>query len=703
MTVFRQDATGLEWRNAEQFVRVETWGPDAVRVRSGTGRLLPDLPGALLDAPEPTPAPRVELPDPDAISVSAEAAIGARGAVHGPSAVLHHGGLRVEVSPAGVVRFLDAADGAELLAERPVHVWWPGARHFSPLGNGRHRIEQMFQAYDGERLYGLGQHQHGLLDQKGAVIDLVQRNTEVSIPFLLSDRGYGLLWNNPAAGSVELATTGTRWVAHEARQIDYWFTTGSGPAQILSRYADATGHSPELPAWATGFWQSKLRYRTQEELLAVAREHRRRGLPLSVIVADFFHWPAMGDWRFDETDWPDPKQMVAELDAMGVKLMVSVWPSVNPASENWSELSERGLLVGTESGSATHTRWIDKRSATPVEVSFYDPTNPQARAFVWDTVKRNYADLGINVFWLDACEPEMVPMHHANLRFWAGNGAEVANLYPREHARAFWEGMTADARRDGDADGGGDGNGDGAGEGRHDGLTFCRSAWAGSQRYGAALWSGDIGVDFDALRRQITAGLNTSLSGLPWWCADIGGFHGGDPDDPAYREVMVRWFQFGAFSPLFRMHGHREPRTALGAGISGGPNEVWSYGEQAGAIMADYLALRERLRPYLQEQMATAARTGLPPMRALLLEFPDDPAAWDVGDAYLLGPDLLVAPVLEAGATSRTVYLPSGARWTDAWTGEQLAGGSTHLVQAPLERVPLFLRDDARLPIRPFV
>ena len=679
MSAFREVDGGLEWRNSEQFLRIEPWGADSVRVRSGVGALLPDLPGALLEQP-PCAPPVIELPPAGSVTRSAEASIGAAIGIQGPPAVLSHGELRVEVSPAGVVRFLDP-QGDELLAERPAHFWWPGARSFSPLGTGRYRIEQLFQAYEDERIHGLGQHQHGLLDQKGAVIDLVQRNTEVSIPFLLSSRGYGLLWNNPAVGAVELATSGTRWVAHQARQIDYWFTAAPSPARILARYADATGHSPVLPAWATGFWQSKLRYRTQEELLTVAREHRRRGLPLSVIVADFFHWPSLGDWRFDEADWPDPKQMVTELDAMGVKLMVSVWPSVNPASENWEQLSERGLLIGTESGVPTHTRFIDKPSAVPAPVAFYDATNPEARAFLWDTVRRNYADLGINVFWLDACEPEMVPLHPANLRFRAGNGSEVANLYPREHARTFWEGMTGGPQPD------------------HDGMTFSRSAWAGSQRYGAALWSGDIGVDFATLRRQITAGLNTALSGLPWWCADIGGFHGGDPADPAYQEVMVRWFQFGAFSPLFRMHGHRDPRTPLGRDITGGPNEVWSYGERAYGIMADYLALRERLRPYLQQQMETAARSGLPPMRALFLEFPGDPLAWEVADQFLLGPDLLVAPVLEAGADNRHVYLPEGARWTCAWTGQDYPGGRTHQVPAPLERIPLFLRDDAALPV----
>jgi alpha-D-xyloside xylohydrolase len=679
MNRFRSLDSGVEWRAGAEFVRVEEWGPGSVRVRAGVGRLLADLPGALAEVRPATGTAscRVTLPaqlaDDDELDGTTRFHAAERTA-----AVVSTGDLRVEISAGGMIRF-SRADGAELLAERRRHFAWPGARHFDPVGDSRYRITQLFEAYAGERLYGLGQQQHGLLDQKGAVIDLVQRNGEVSIPFLLSSRGYGLLWNSPAVGQVQLAANGTRWGSDDARQIDYWFTAGSTPAAILASYADATGHSPVLPRWATGFWQSKLRYRSQEELLDVAREYHARGLPLAVIVADFFHWTALGEWKFDEAEWPDPQRMVDELASMGTRLMVSVWPSVNPVSSNWAELRERGLLIGTEFGLEANTAWTDKPADSPVPVAFYDATHPEARQFIWDTVSRNYGQYGIDVFWLDACEPEIVPLQPANLRFWAGRGLEVANLYPREHARAFWEGRVR--------------------AGQADGLSFVRSAWAGSQRYGAVLWSGDIGTDFATLRRQIAAGLSTGISGIPWWCADIGGFHGGDPRDPAYREVMIRWFQFGALSPIFRMHGDRVPRTPLGAGMTGGPNEVWSYGTDAEAIMVAYLRLRERLRPYLQQQMATAADCGLPPMRALFLEFPDDEQAWTIADQYLLGPDLLVAPVLEPTAAKRTVYLPAGATWTDAWTGQTYPGGGEVTVPAPLERIPLLLRDDARLPI----
>lgn len=645
---------GLLWSRSDEFLFIEGAGRDGLRVRSGLGQVRSDLPGALLDTLDGSAIVSVE----------------------GETACITQGRIRAELTiPTGRVVFVRADSGQELLAEAGYEAGWSTARRFQARGGGTYRLDQKFVAYPDEKVFGLGQHSHGLLDQKNTVTELIQRNGEVAIPFLLSSRGYGFLWNNPAIGQVEITRLGTRWIADRSRQIDYWVTAGA-PLDILASYADATGHAPTMPDWGTGYWQSKLRYKSQEQLLAVAREHVRRGLPLSVIVADYFHWSHLGDWAFDPEAWPDPEAMVRELDALGVKLAVSVWASVNPHSRNYPEMLEGGLLIRTEHGTPAHTLFPDWGFGPTMQgVSFYDATQPAARAYVWGKVRENYLSRGISVWWLDACEPEIWPEQFENLRFSAGPGAEVANLYPREHARGFAEGMAAD--------------------GHAEPLALIRSAWAGSQRYGTLLWSGDIHTTWESLRQQVVAGLNVGISGIPWWTFDIGGFHGGDPDDDAYRELYVRWFQFAVFSPVLRAHGHREPRDEFVVGHDGGPNEIWSYGPAVGEILEQLLFLRERLRPYLRTQYDFASRSGAPLMRALFLEFPDDPRCWEVDDEYLFGRDLLVAPVLAAGVRERSVYLPVGASWTDGWTGESYIGGQDVVVGAPLDRIPVFLRDGA--------
>ena len=668
MVSYHNDNGILEVRHRHEVIRIQAWGADSARVRAAQYRIPADSVGALGDAPPP-----------DSDTRTSDTQI----TIDGTRASLATGRLRVDVDfdtaasyPEPLITFR-GSDGSELLAESREHFWMPGARVFAGNRSGAYEIHQQFAAYAGERLYGLGQRTHGKLNLKGLALDLVQRNGEVSIPFVLSDRGYGLLWNVPAVGRVEFAENATRWQAGQAREIDYWLTAAPTPADILARYADVTGHAPELPAWASGFWQSKLRYRTQDELLAAAREYKRRGLPLSVIVADFFHWSAMGDYRFDATEWPDPDAMVAELREMGVELMVSIWPTVSPLSENYGEFYDRGLLVGADQGVEFQQTIADKGMGAPMPVAFYDPTNPLTREYVWGLVKSNYLARGIRVFWLDASEPELNPAHPANLSLYAGPGAEVAGIYPRDNASLFADGMAA--------------------AGEEQTVLLSRSAWAGSQRFGAAVWSGDIPATWESLRSQVRAGLSIAISGIPWWTTDIGGFHGGDPRDPAYQELVVRWFQYGAFCPLFRLHGDREPRVPTGYAMTGGPNEVWSYGDDAYERIAAVLRLRERLRPYIHEQMRVASRDGVPPMRPLFMDFPQDPGAWRSEDQFLFGPDLLIAPVLEPGARVREVYLPAGRTWVEAGTGESRDGGVTVRVEVSPDRIPVFASEGAEV------
>ncbi len=658
----------LIWTGGGETVVVEPWGRDSVRVRA-------TLEGAVIDADwallPPTPGAH------DQVTLQ----------VHDRGATLCNGRIRVELEtsswfhePVGYevfrcdLAFYDET-GRLLLRElgRGGSLDLRARRYRALPGDG-YALTASFEADPEEHLAGMGQYQQHVLDLKGSTFELAHRNSQASVPFVLSDVGYGFLWHNPAVGRATFARNRSEWHAESTHQLDYWVTAGSTPAQITAAYAEATGHAPMMPERGLGYWQCKLRYWNADQLLEVAREHHRRGLPLDVIVADFFHWPHMGDYRFEEEFWPDPAGMVAELRELGVELMVSVWPQVALASENFRQLRGHNMLVRADRG-------LDVQMAFEGPSAFLDVLNPAARRWLAATLQENYGRHGIRTFWLDEAEPEFGVYDYDAYRTHLGPYLRVGNLYPQAFARAVFEGQRA--------------------AGETEIVNLVRCVWAGSQRFGALAWSGDISSTFEDMARQITAGIHMGVAGIPWFTTDIGGFHGGDTADPAFGELLVRWFQLGAFSPVMRMHGDRLPQEPVTAADgsrrlrSGGPNEVWSYGEEVGSILERYLRLREDLRPYLREVMRAAHTDGQPVMRGLFHEFPDDPQVWQIDDEYLLGPDLLVAPVIVAGARERDVYLPRGARWTDAATGAVHRGGGTIRVDAPIEDIPVFLRDGA--------
>ncbi len=551
------------------------------------------------------------------------------------------------------------------------------AREFKPLiGGDEYALKVRFVSNPSEKIYGMGQYQQPYLDLKGMDLELAHRNSQASVPFMISSLGYGFLWNNPAVGRVNFGKNITTWEAASTKKMDYWITAGDTPAMIEEAYASVAGTVPMMPDYAMGFWQCKLRYQTQEELLEVAREYKRRGLPISVIVVDFFHWPLQGEWKFDPVYWPDPDAMIAELKEMGIELMVSIWPTVDYRSENFTEMKERGLLIRTDRG-------------YPISMDFqgntlhYDSTNPEAREYVWEKAKKNYYSKGVKMFWLDEAEPEYTYYDFDNYRYFLGPDVQVGNIYPVMYAKTFFDGMKK--------------------EGQENIINLLRCAWAGSQKYGALVWSGDIMSSFESLRDQFAAGLNMGIAGIPWWTTDIGGFFGADVRDPAFHELLVRWFEYGTFCPVMRLHGYRwpiQPQVGTTGGatcLSGAPNEVWSYTDEVYEILKDYLFLREKMKPYIETIMRQAHEKGTPVMRPLFYDFPEDEKAWETEDAYMFGPDVLVAPVMYAGQTTRSVYLPAGAVWTNYWTGDKLEGGQTVSVEAPLEQIPLFMRDAFQL------
>ncbi|MBB4129245.1 alpha-D-xyloside xylohydrolase [Xanthomonas translucens] len=725
----------------------------------------------------------------------------------------------------GHVSFADA-DGKPLLAEVA------GGRSFTPLkveGKAYLSTRQRFASPDNEAFYGFGQHQQGWMNQKGHNVELLQSNIDLAVPYLVSSRNYGILWDNnsitrmgdprglqplPASlklydakgkpgaltarysvngkqvlerrekelnyqyikdlakfpakakpsdksrmqvsweGEIEAKSGGEHsfslysseyaklWVdgklvvdrwrqnwnpwhneftlalqpgqrhtikvewdlidpsyiallhrdplpAAEAKDlslwseagqmIDYYFVAGADADQVIAGYRELTGKAVLLPKWAYGFWQSRERYKSQDELVGALAEYRKRKLPIDNIVLDWSYWPenAWGSHDFDKTHFPDPDGMVKSVHDMHAQIMISIWPKFYPTTANYKELDAAGHMYkrNVEVGELD---WIGKGYKN----SFYDPYSADAQAIYWRQVNEKLNRKGFDAWWMDADEPDV----HSNLDIGErkarttptalGPSTEFFNSYPLPHTHGVYAGdRAADGKRV---------------------FILSRKGYAGTQRNAVAVWSGDIVSRWDDMRDQISAGVNVSMSGLPNWTFDIGGFaveKRYEDQDPAHqaewRELNTRWFQFGAFVPLFRSHGQFPFR------------EIWNIAPEGTpyyASMAYYSRLRYALLPYIYTLAGdTYHRDGVM-MRGLPMDFPHDPKVADINDEYLFGPAFLVAPVTRFGATSRQVYLPAGTSWIDFNSGKRYEGGQRIDAAAPLERMPLFVRAGAIVP-----
>ena len=672
--VFDQKGNALTARRNGETLRIEPWGPDALRVR------------AVMDCAEMkenralTEAPRQAKCE---IRIGEEDYWVGDGTIEKvPCAEIVNGRIRATVNFAGVISFY--RDEKLILREyfryyggtlvktsrclKLVNREWKGV-----IGGSDWQLTVRFDANEGEKIYGMGQYQQPFLNLKGTMLELAQRNSQISVPFMVSSLGYGLLWNNPAVGRVTFATNYTEWIARSTKEMDYWITAGENPKEILEKYTAVTGRAPMFPENLMGLWQCKLRYRTQQEVLEIARKYKEEGIHIDQIVIDFFHWTVQGDWKFDKTYWPDPKAMIEELHSMGIRVIVSVWPSVDRKSENFGPMMERGLLIRTERGAAQTYDY----QGDCVEIDVF---NPEARQYIWDVCKKNYYDYGIDGFWLDNTEPDYGAYDYENYRYYAGPALSCSNLYPQLFSRAFYEPMNADKGTEA--------------------VNLLRCGWAGSQKYGNVIWSGDVPSTFESFREQIQAGLNIGLAGIPWWTTDIGGFMTDDVNDPDFQQLLIRWYQFAVYSAVLRMHGDRGPYNIpplddrdWGGGYlhTGQPNELWSYGEENYRIMRKYYDVRIALHDYIRGLYREAHETGAPLIRAMFFEFPEDEKCWDLQDQYMFGAKYLVAPILHLNEFERDVYLPAG-NWKDVNTGETLAGGGTVHVQAPIDRIPVFER-----------
>jgi alpha-D-xyloside xylohydrolase len=570
--------------------------------------------------------------------------------------------LKIEVTRAdSSIMFYDA-NGQKLAQEN--------TRTLTPTevnGEKTFHAERFTSMWDTqEAFYGLGQHQAGVWNYRGEAVDLSQDNTNISIPLLLSSNGYGIFWNNGSRGRFNNRFVHALYLSSEAADaVDYYFIYGPEFDQIISAYRELTGTAPLFGKWAYGYWQCKNRYDSQQELEGIAQKYRDLHIPLDNIVQDWFWWNVMGDPVFN-TNYPNPGQMIEDLHKNHVHLMISVWPYFRPGSPVYDDMDKRGFFIDRTKVGGFH----------PAGMALYDAFNPDARKYYWNLMDKALFKIGADAWWLDTTEPETEGRETNILvtnKVAIGNGARYANEFPLMTTTAVYEGQRAasDQKRV---------------------FILSRSAFAGEQRNAAAVWSGDIDPNWETFRRQIPAGLNYSVSGLPYWTTDIGGFVSANPDDPAYRELYIRWFEFGAFCPIFRAHGTRTTNQ----------NELWSYGPEAQKILVAYDKLRYRLMPYIYSLAWKTTNEHYTIMRPLVMDFRADTRAQNIGDQFMFGPAILVNPVTEAGATSRHFYLPQ-ALWYDFWTGARVSGGRWVESDAPIDRMPLYVRAGSILPLGPDV
>ncbi|HEX7158742.1 MAG TPA: glycoside hydrolase family 31 protein [Edaphobacter sp.] len=546
------------------------------------------------------------------------------------------------------------------------------------------RVRATFASPKDELYYGLGQNQQGYLDRRGHVVRCAHdydapSGQSVCVPFVVTNYGYGLLWDTPSRTTVQFGFNDqTRWTSDVGRRVSFFVIAGKNYDEIYQGYRLLTGDVPMLPKAAYGYIQCKQRYTSQQEVLDVAREYRKRHLPADVMVVDWFYYTKMGEMDMDPVRWPDPVAMNRELHDLGFHSMISVWPRFVPESRYFDMIKKNGWFMHLADGTPTTGLPYDRAG------SDIDTTNPDAARWYWDTVRDSFVTKGFDSFWADETEPDLPPNGSF---FYIGPGTEYFNVYPLFHTAAFYDGFRRDTKTRA--------------------LILARDAYLGAQHNAAIFWSSDISPNWDTLRRQVPTGINFVASGMPFWSTDIGGWQGLpgvhvperapllDPSDARdnvghyddYPELYVRWFEYGAFQPNFRTHGTRKH------------NEVWSYGKQAEPILEKYLRLRYELMPYIYSLGRMTHETGAPFMRGLFMDFGSDPQVANIGDEYMFGPALLVAPVTEQGVTSRQVYLPAGTDWYDFWTNTKIHGGQTITAAAPIDRIPLFVRAGSILPL----
>ena len=566
---------------------------------------------------------------------------------------------------------------------------------FKDVDQDTYTVSQSFNLDPKETIYGLGILQNGKMSQRNLEVKMIQANREDYIPFFQSVKGYGLFWDNYSPTTFSDDTSATSFTSEVGDGIDYYFMYGGNADSVIAHMRQLTGQAPMFPLWTYGYWQSKERYKSQEETVGVVKKYRDLGVPLDGIIQDWqywgdnYHWNAM---EFLNEEFPNPQKMVDDIHALNAHIIISIWSSFGPKTQPYKELEKDNMLFNFSTWPQSGKSDWPPNMDYPSGVRVYDPYNPKARDIYWKYLKKGLFSLGIDGWWMDSTEPDHLDIKPEDFdeKTYLGSFRKVRNAFPLMTVGGVYKHMreaTSDKRV----------------------FILTRSAFAGQQRYAANTWSGDTEASWKTLKDQISSGLNFSLTGIPYWNSDIGGFFIWEfkdkLDDPEYRELYARWLQFATFTPMMRSHGADAPR------------EIYQFGKKGEPVydaLEKYINLRYSLLPYIYSEAWQITNQQSSLMRALVMDFPNDEKVLDLNDQYMFGHSFLVAPVLKSMYTEdkkenfqqdgyRQVYLPKGTEWFDYWTGERFSGGQTIDKKAPIDILPLYVKAGSIVPVGPKV
>lgn len=669
---YKKTDAGIQAEVNSVAVEVQFFGPSVVRVMKWpAGGLFEKKSLSVVKAPESTPFTVKES---------------------GGKVVLKTKALQVVLSLGdGSLQFL-SAKGQKLLVEKESGATFAD---FDDAGEKTFSVGQSFLLDKGEAIYGLGIMQRGKMVQRNLQIRMVQNNTEDFVPFFQSVKGYGLFWDNYSPTTFRDNEESTSFQSEVGQGIDYYFLAGNNADGVVALMRDLTGQAPMFPLWTYGYWQSKERYKSQDEMVGVVRQYRDLRVPIDGIIQDWQYWGNNYLWNameFLNTEFYNPKKMVEDVHRLNAHMAISIWSSFGPHTKPYAELEKIGALYNIKTWPESGSEKWPPNQEYPSGVRVYDAYNPAARDIYWKYLNDGIFSLGMDSWWMDSTEPDHLQFKPEDMdtKTFMGSFRKVRNAYPLMTVGGVYDNqraVTSDKRV----------------------FILTRSAFAGQQRYGANTWSGDVTASWDALRNQISGGLNFSLCGIPYYNSDIGGFFlsrfRNKLNDPEYRELYARWLQFGAFSPMMRSHGADAPR------------EIYQFGKKGEPVydaIEKYIVLRYKLLPYIYSTSweVTAHQSSM--IRALVMDFASDPLALDINDTYMFGKSLLVSPVTErmyvsegkedfSTVKSKSLYLPAGTRWIDFWTGKSVSGGATVSKEAPLDIMPLYVKAGSILPIGPDV